>query len=69
MFWCEVTFTDTNTAFTLHKLNLSNRSTTFLWASERVLFCSVPFGSTEKYNGKVCRSKMLRTFVFIYCDI
>ena len=55
MFWCEVTFTDTNTVFTLHKLSRSNRSTTFLWASERVLFSSVPLkNTTVKFAVRKC---------------
>ena len=43
----------TYTAFTLHKLNRSNHSATFLGASMNAFlpFCSVPFCSTEKWNG------------------
>ena len=44
-----------NTAFTLHKLNLSNRSVIVLGASVNafLLFCSVPFRSVPLKNGKV----------------
>ena len=64
----------TYTAFTLHKLNRSNHSTTVLGASVNAFipFCSVPFRSVPLKNGTVkfaVRESSERSFSFIAISI
>ena len=61
---------ETNTVFTLHKLNHSYHSTTVLGASVNAFlpFCSVPFCSVPLKNGTVkfaVRERSERSFSFI----